>query len=78
VFELPENVVASITDVVQPVVVRSANDPFYASRPDVAGRARPLDTTPFIDTAVPLTNTEAGPVDRPIHPRRIVMMKKRG
>jgi hypothetical protein len=30
-------------------------NPFYAARPDVAGKRRPFDLAEFIETAVPLT-----------------------
>jgi hypothetical protein len=80
VFELPANVVTSVTDGgVQPVPARTTNDPFFSSRLDVARKRQPLDTTPFVDTAVSLINVEVeAAVDEPVHPRRIVMMKKRG
>lgn len=79
VFELPASVATSASEVVQTGMMRDRSDPFYASRPDVAGKRRALDTTPFVETAIPLTQVNtAALTDEPIRQRRIVVMKKRG
>jgi hypothetical protein len=79
VFELPASVATSATDVAQTGTMRDVSDPFYASRPDVAGKRRMLDTTPFAETAIPLTQIDTAMfAEEPIRQRRIVVMKKRG
>jgi hypothetical protein len=78
VFELPASVATSAAEVVQAGMGRDWGDPFYASRPDVAGKRRALDTTPFVETTVPLTHVINAGFEEPIRQRRIVVMKKRG
>ena len=79
VFELPASVATSASEVVQAGIGRDRSDPFYASRPDVAGKRRPLDTTPFVETGIPLTQVNSPAfADEPVRERRIVVMKKRG
>lgn len=56
----------------------SDENPFYATRHDVAAQRRPLDLAEFIETAVPLNNSIEDSAADPKRERRIVIMKKRG
>ena len=49
VYAVPKDICVSAE------LVRETTNPFYAARPDVAGKRRPFDLAEFIETAVPLT-----------------------
>lgn len=72
IYAVPAEVYAGV------VSSRESCDPFYAARPGVAGAKRPLDTTEFPETAVPLIRTRDDHVEEPQRERRIIIMKKRG
>lgn len=77
VFSLP----ASVATAVEPIhtaTLREKTDPFYAARLDMSRSRRGLDVTPFIETAVTLTNADNAAIEEPLRQRRIVTMKKRG
>jgi predicted RNA-binding Zn ribbon-like protein len=72
VYAVPKDICVSAE------LVRETTNPFYAARPDVAGKRRPFDLAEFIETAVPLTAVCEAALAEPRRERRIVIMKKRG
>ena len=78
VFAIPADIESMVCETT--IVADVPNlDPFYAARPEVAGKRGSFDLSEYVETTVPMafTNNEEF-VEEPQRNRRLLMMKKRG